>query len=1777
MQLAKKQSYDIEIGIVKSNTNYYLEKAALSSKFKLDPAFLKVLSLTPYDPSSVLAPGKLSLLVLALETEAYKSLRSLKIVFPEDFKLDGTFTNSASQSATVFPDDVDQLAAFEEMKFDSISNTLYITNLSLTSKTCRIVLAIYLPPLLGKTSAWAISTFADDKQTQTLESNSIDAFIDIPASTYFERTDVPSPIKINAITDLFDFTLEFFASKAMPSGSFVTVFDIFKKTKLSTLGCSVSVYNPATLTSSPATIVSSATSLKASLVAVTFGENDFVKIQFTGCFQVPDLAQRIYLDVAISDVSSVLIMSQTVTLDFTAKEFSFYACTSLALEESENTVLDVSFTSTDKIVESAKDKLIIVIKESGSTFIDTMFVKFDLTNSTASVNIPCTVSGLASLISCTLVFEDQYTIHVTGFDTIESATLVTISLYSLIVPNGSFIVNLQLISSSATLSTLIDTQMKSSSESTITVLSPSAVVSQLRSLAVPTSVYQATQIGFNMDFNLSFELNVDFTINTAHTLFIILPTYGNGFIQLTYLTQMTVTINGLDFNFRPFVIADWISIPVGYIPARALNLAGPNVIQITKLKWPLGSKNPANLLINVINSVGSVVKRYEYAPLLDSTPHVFETFDLQLSDTSKSAVNVKYTFLVAYPLTLDEGSAVELTFPAPFNILKTLPAIQASLLIDEIAFGQFSATDSQVIISNLPNISQSRLMMIEVSGVRNPSDSFSADFVIKAKVNGGIISESTKTFTVTLTDAENPGIIELNKMDIFSRNQNINTDYRFEIFSNITLSKGGIISVDFPMQYPYFTPTPECGLEGSISLIQSCKVNNKTVSIELESQFSGGNLTLIINNVTNPSEGITGPIGISFIYSQRVLAQLNIPDSASDLITVTDGSTSDTGVQAVPVNKAQIEPSANNLYLKNFFFTPNNEGESAEYYFEVYFTGSITGEQELLIMFPQAYDNLLGDSLRFGPKTVLLGTPSIKVNNRIIYIRDFKETALGLNSPLKISIQGIRNPNGRKGGLEGEINIAIRMIDSSVFQYQLTERIQIETHSAPGWLEIITIEMANTYCRYFNDIRITFQLFTTVQTKTNSASLFLILPEKFVLNESDEYSCTMNQYGVTTYYYTPKCVVYGKKIWITFQNDLNLQGKFILLINSIYNLEDEGHVEQFVLSSVDGYRRSIIERSYFSLDNFQFDFVYSGPLIKVNAESTISVIQGTQSVNIGITTDYPLALDLLLKPLLSFGFALSPSELIIKKTERNWALRMTTFNTVVPGDYSFAWEKLKDLVPGYYSPIKRTNLKVNYVYRNLIEIERVLDIPILGNNLDCKVSLAEAPAESIEVQVRFKEDYPGVSIENMNLNFAPGINEQYFSVFFSNATSFQNSDLSSIQLRYRLNGKSAGIYGLNYLSSTILILAKDTIIPVVNKAVIKILTQHNVTLSFQVSEPCDLYYMMTLSGSDKPTNQLLMNQGPSRVPYSMSQFGKVRFRELLEGELVVKSLESGTFYDFHYMVVDRGQNTGSEIVKMQFMTNPMYQHAALNIFVTKSPLSRIEKYQIISTVAFHLSLPIDHVTENIHRYGLNVTEINDGLLNLLVSPMKDSPEYPSPKEFLKRLESASVTKQIPYFDGVKGLYFRALETFYISFLDTPEVIEENESSLVLSLKLSLPGYVYAVAIPEEKYSGFAPNPVQIVKGLSFNNERHYYSSLEVFQNNTDFNFTMTSLPSNQTFYIFLLPTTGSEAVLKLMDRDYIVEIYASTLEPTIRTALSSISIFNPWIASLIFLIMINLT
>lgn len=152
---------------------------------------------------------------------------------------------------------------------------------------------------------------------------------------------------------------------------------------------------------------------------------------------------------------------------------------------------------------------------------------------------------------------------------------------------------------------------------------------------------------------------------------------------------------------------------------------------------------------------------------------------------------------------------------------------------------------------------------------------------------------------------------------------------------------------------------------------------------------------------------------------------------------------------------------------------------------------------------------------------------------------------------------------------------------------------------------------------------------------------------------------------------------------------------------------DAGYSDNIYVKTYDGLNTKIIERSFKNLDPFTFLYKYPGPLIHINGDNTIFVERGTQTKDLYISLDYPAALELIVKPKESAGFTILPYGIPIHLGDMFIKFRVSCSMNFFEGSYDLEWTTLNDLIPAFYTPIKKSIVRVTAVKRKFTNLLKI--------------------------------------------------------------------------------------------------------------------------------------------------------------------------------------------------------------------------------------------------------------------------------------------------------------------------------------------------------------------------------------------------------------------------------------------------------------------------------------
>lgn len=212
---------------------------------------------------------------------------------------------------------------------------------------------------------------------------------------------------------------------------------------------------------------------------------------------------------------------------------------------------------------------------------------------------------------------------------------------------------------------------------------------------------------------------------------------------------------------------------------------------------------------------------------------------------------------------------------------------------------------------------------------------------------------------------------------------------------------------------------------------------------------------------------------------------------------------------------------------------------------------------------------------------------------------------------------------------------------------------------------------------------------------------------------------------------------------------------------------EETQSSYFYIKTYDGYKKKIIERSFYNLDPFFFEYKFAGPTIRINNDLPIVVEAGTQTVDLWITMDRLSSLDIIIKPNSIPGISFIPYQVPIAIGENQVKIRVSVSESFAEGDYLIQWKVLKDQIPPYYSPVKPTKITVTKNRGVPVLVQQINDVPFGGTSLPCMFTLINAPDSGLEIKINTKFDYKGIALDRNIIYFNAGTNHAIFSVIFT--------------------------------------------------------------------------------------------------------------------------------------------------------------------------------------------------------------------------------------------------------------------------------------------------------------------------------------------------------------------------------------------------------------------------
>ncbi|EAS04491.2 histone deacetylase family protein (macronuclear) [Tetrahymena thermophila SB210] len=1474
-------------------------------------------------------------------------------------------------------------------------------------------------------------------------------------------------------------------------------------------------------------------------------------------------------------VDLVFLQSDGVTLIESYSEYIQLSPQPITVQDS--TMMLGSYSSFNALT-ILNIRLTLPVTLLGTT--DNSFIEYTVTTSTFDINfgmtgtsdfqsIPCAVATESDLqpvsnqFACRIRINGiQPGIYISGFSQTNSGKLA-----SIFIPNIQMTANQNQFNYMLSIGKIVN-NFKYYLYSTGSKLYN--IPQNTNSINVQSSTYASptSSIQIGQPFSLIYPTTLSSRIGSL--LYVILPTYANGFIRQGAVNscQPSTTVNS-DCYYFPTLDQAIIQIPKqstswqnGQFPTLVLN----------NLIYPSYSNPSLNPLVWYKFSFDNT----EYGIYQDNNFPVaqvrsFATYSLTPSQQGANYVGVVYSFTFTPQDAIPAGAIIQIIFPSIYNIQNSNPLPQASsqTLIGTSSSSQITVSFNQnvISISNFAAVSANTLIDIAISGIKNPKSegTNTGNWVIQTSINGYFINVSPQFGAFTVTGTFTPSYVKFISISSYPTNVNLYANYYFSFQFSNSLAIGTQIQIQFPSsQYVQLPQNPSCIVTSGLQGFQSCQLKGTTFVITTISNYQPGIINLVIENILNPNADTTQPFQITTIYDGTII---NLTDSS----TITN-------------RYIDLQPQGNPINVQSVVFQPRNQAEISTYTFSFITTSSLSSANVIYIQFPSVYDRNLGNNVycsSLGLNTQI----SCSVSNRIVTITGIVSYIPSSNNPIVLSISNIVNPNQVVNSNTGFFTIATALSNSQKFIDSNSTAIVLEMLPSPGWSILYNLTISNTYSRQLASYAFNLQTFKSIPSQTNKGSLIIQFPSQYNIPNQNYLNCgsSTSSYAINGL----QCSVTNNQVSV-LGNQNSYNGNIQLTLQTIKNPTLQTSISNIQIFVYDGFNMKILERTYSNLDPTSSSFVYSGPLISVNNGNPITIDGGTVSDYIPISLSYPCALNLTIQAISKGSLNLLPSTISLNRGALSTNFRISVPQNLDIGTYTIQWQIIGDLSVPYYTPIQDTTVIVTAVGKNLISISPLNPIPYMGNSLLTTISIKNPPDSDITIYLAFSSFYEGVYLSQSSLVFPQGVTSGQFYVYSKQINDENYADRGTIILT--LSGTNKNVYQLqtNFLDFTVV--QRDYQLPTIKSILVDpaTLSQTVANISILVSEISIVYYMIALAGTAQPTKLELVNGGPPSLLTTQSIYGNSQTDINTQIALVsYTNLIAGNDYVFYAIAQDRGQYFSS-IQQLKFSTLPKYRTAQFVLRFNQASMNQVQLQVARNTLAFILSVSSNQILssitgnrrallENEHQNKEILLDQNKLITNInsnaqqqnrnlqtiletmyLVSDYTSS-NFPAPVDMIALLNGSKKQQLITTlanYDPTWTITFQEYPKTTPTLAAAPTIGTKQTTSISVNFQSgSNPVYVYCVIIQSTDTT--IPTPIQVYRGLNSLNQQMPSNSTYIGASSTS-SFVITSLKPSTKYNVFVVVGSDQPGFPDLQDQKSMYQLsYTTDVQQTVVSIQSS--------------------
>lgn len=1754
------------IAIFRNGTNAIYDRKTSISGLPITAGTLSNVALTKLNIAATRARNKVMDYTLTfLPKNSLKLGSVIVLTFPATFAIDTTYvTNNYIVSG------LDDISEDVTVGLAVASNAITLTSFAAITTPSLITLQLRLinPDTFGVTTPVYINTYTDYTLATLIDQDVVNAITTInklPSPT----THSLSPNSVSTASAIATLVFNLQPSITIAGGGVIKIIvpDGFTVATVKTALCSVMSINTGNVYVGVAscTNVDNVITLKLSASSSIPQGSAGSSFSLSNVITTPTNNGTFLFDITSYSSDGVTILeSWSDYMTATSVSFTSPSVSSLCIGSGKTTILTFTFTTGLDVPAGITQTKATDTKG----FIELTFATITTSQlvgggtATTKTLIPCKpAAGLRAIsgyVHCYLYPDPTNpVIRIENFQAISAGTIVSISFPKVLNPSSSYAVQMNTIS----LYNRIRTQLNSASL-TVTVASPPSIADQG---AVSSSLYTFTSNLVSTYTNITFNPGTSGNIVGPGTIILEFPYYDIGWIPSP--NTIGCKLNSVYYPCKRYDNADWVTIKIPSGTTFAPGSGTTSTITVENVRIPRNNlPTLTGILVRYISGTTnqeSVNRPQQY--LSTATPSIpqvptFYSAILIADKKSNGAVNAQYTMMFTSYNEIPQGASIVITFPPEYNILASYPPVQFSSpdLIDISTSSPVTFTPNvqTLTITSFQTHPPKTKFTVNIQGLRNPSnDNISNGWGIQVLYGGGTMVSQTNFDQFTYTPALNPGTITFNSITAFPLNAGEVADYTISFVPATEIPIGGQIRIVFPSDSfsSSSLPTPpDCSVSDGITTFASCTVSGTTYTIELDNAYTTDGISVTIRNIPNPGVGTTSGFDVSTYYDSTYLDKTASSDLTGRTVTIVSQATA--------------------LAVKSLDCDPRNEGEPSTYTFVFLPTNTITSSMQIRITFPSVYDPNLGTDVECGTATGLSGDVACTIVDRVVSFSGFDAYTPDADNPITINIYGVINPNQNINSDTGQFKIATYYTNTEIFVDSNSAAGSFEPLPAPNWSTLFNVTATNLYARLPADYTFNFTSFLGIPSTASQGAILVDFPSDFQLS-AQTLSCSS---ASSSFASSLACSVDRNRVTINGQTTA-YTGGVNFTVQQIVNPVEAGTAGNIVLKVYDGFNAIVTERSYKNLDPFSFAYTFNGPQITVNNNLTIRVERGTQTQDLYLTLDYPCALNLTIRPTTP-GFNIIPSSIPLTLGMIKSKFRVSVSEDFAEGTYEIQWETLNDLSSPFYTPIKNTKVIVTSLSNLRITVPTIYEIPYGGNSLPTYFTVDYGPDIGFEILLSLLEDYEEISLDRRNVIFVSGAQQSSFAVYSANNT-YATPPVSRGTISLSLSGTNKDVYTLSSDTVDFQIISADPIAPEITELSITDITMNSANMVIGTSEIVMAYYMIALAGTAVPTMDEVANEGPPTYQTTQSVYGAVQIGTENLVTVALTGLIAETPYQVYVYVVDRGGNTNSPR-STTFTTSNRYNAADFSLRFKQSFLNSAERANIISTVAFVLSLPTAKVQER--KYIISVTSSSSRLLenedeeetnsttalqvanedeeqlegrnladtsiiNLQIIAIPESSVYLSPVNLALLLNARSdmLNSRLTNYDTSYTITATAFTRYTPAFPTTPTCPSYDAEWVVIQGSLNNYGWMFTLFVKASEDYG-KPSPYQIANGLNSLNIQCPYGSVEISEAYRLFDVNVTGLDPLTDYNVYIIGGSAHPGYPDLFSSDSIIILPVKT-------------------------------